>query len=323
MKNATALFSILLLSASCNLRAADLGEAAGKALAAHPEARLSIPGEVEPWLFTVQELQHLTRTPAPEPVQIITEYAAALRELGVELILVPVPAKAAIYPEKLSAALPPPAADSSPLHPLPSGLAEIPGCRVLDLTSLYLARREIEPGDLLYCATDSHWSPLGAQLAAEAVAAMISDHSAVQAAPKIEFQLSEPAPLEFHGDLIAADQRATTAMETLPASIVSPGTSGDSPVLVMGDSHCQVFTKGGPMHATGAGFIDHLAAALSIPVEEISSQSSGADQPRGDVARRTAREPDFWDKRKVLIWLFTEREFTQGTWRKIPAQVRR
>ena len=75
------------------------------------------------------------------------------------------------------------------------------------------------------------------------------------------------------------------------------------------------------MHASGGGFIDHLAAALSLPVEEISSQASGADQPRVDIARRTVKEPDFWERHPVLIWLFTEREFTEGRWREIPARV--
>jgi alginate O-acetyltransferase complex protein AlgJ len=77
------------------------------------------------------------------------------------------------------------------------------------------------------------------------------------------------------------------------------------------------------MLATDAGFIDHLAAALSLPIEDISSQASGADQPRADIARRTVKEPDFWSSRKVVVWLFTAREFTQGKWRTIPTQVKK
>jgi alginate O-acetyltransferase complex protein AlgJ len=77
------------------------------------------------------------------------------------------------------------------------------------------------------------------------------------------------------------------------------------------------------MLATDAGFIDHLAAALSLPIEEVSSQASGADQPRADIARRTVKEPTFWTSRKVVVWLFTAREFTQGKWRTIPAKVQK
>jgi alginate O-acetyltransferase complex protein AlgJ len=77
------------------------------------------------------------------------------------------------------------------------------------------------------------------------------------------------------------------------------------------------------MHTTCGGFIDHLTTDLSLPVEEISTQASGGEGPRIDIARRTVKEPDFWKKKKVVVWLFSAREFTQGRWKKIPAVVQK
>jgi alginate O-acetyltransferase complex protein AlgJ len=35
------------------------------------------------------------------------------------------------------------------------------------------------------------------------------------------------------------------------------------------------------------------------------------------------KNPDFWAKKKIVIWLFTAREFTQGRWKILPAKVQK
>jgi alginate O-acetyltransferase complex protein AlgJ len=77
------------------------------------------------------------------------------------------------------------------------------------------------------------------------------------------------------------------------------------------------------MLATQGGFVDHLQVNLSAAVEEITMQAGGADGPRVEIARNTAKNPDFWTKKKILVWVFTAREFTQGKWRVLPAKVKR
>ncbi len=321
-----------LLSAQ-TASAADFSAAVSNALASASPGRSSVAGAQEPWRFLVKELAHLSKgelaqaenlaalnAEGTDPLPVIQEYAAALKTLGVDLVLTPVPPKAVIYPDQLASDLT--LADAPALKPFLDKIAAF-GIQVVDLETLFREHRAAHPDEQLYCATDSHWSPRGAELAAAAVAAQLSSHAAVNAAPKTSFTVSEAEELQFHGDLLNDEEKAALPPEKLPLRKVSPATAGDSPVLVIGDSHCQVFRAGGPMLASDAGFIDHLAAALSLPIEEISSQASGADQPRADIARRTVKEPDFWASRKVVVWLFTAREFTQGKWRSIPAKVER
>lgn len=323
----------LSLALATGSAAADFTAAVTQALAGAAQGQAASAGAVAPWRFVNKELTHLSKgdlaqaadlsqlnAEGTDPLPVIQEYASALKVLGVELILVPVPAKAAIYPEKLAADLT--LADAPSQKPFLDKIAST-GIQVADLETLFRQHRAAHPEESLYCATDSHWSPRGAELAAQAVAKHIAALPPPASAAKTEFTVSAPEQLEFHGDLLTDAEKSSLPPESLPLKKVSPATAGTSPVLVMGDSHCQVFRAGGPMLATDAGFIDHLAAALSLPIDEVSSQASGADQPRADIARRTVKEPDFWSSRKVVVWLFTAREFTQGKWRTIPALVKK
>lgn len=313
--------------------AADFAKAVATSLASAPKGQSAVSGAVSPWKFVIKELSHLSKgdlaqasditqlnIEGTDPLPVIQEYASALKVLGVDLLLVPVPTKASIYPEKLASDLSP--ADAPSQKAFLDKIAST-GIQVTDLETLFRQHRVAHPDEALFCATDSHWSPLGAELAAKAVATHLASLPAISAEKKTPFTTGTPEALQFHGDLLTDSEKASTPPESLPISKVNPATSGPSPVLVIGDSHCQVFRTGGPMLATDAGFIDHLAAALSLPIEDISSQASGADQPRADIARRTVKEPDFWSSRKVVVWLFTSREFTQGKWRTIPTQVKK
>jgi alginate O-acetyltransferase complex protein AlgJ len=293
---------------------------------------LHIAGDSQPWRFVFKEMVHLSHgdlsrvedlsainTEGTDPLPVITEYHKALQDLGVDLILVPVPAKAAVYPDALSTDLQP------ALPPLSAFISKLntAGVRTLDLAAIFFEQRMKQPDQPLYCTTDSHWSPAGAQLAARHAAKILQQHPALKDLAPTTFNLNPDETIQIHGDLIADEEKASLPPEALSLQSVSPQTSGDSPILVIGDSHCQIFRTGGNMLASNAGFIDHLAQQLSLPIEEVSSQASGADQPRADIARRTAQQPDFWENRKIVLWLFTEREFTQGRWRSIPALVQK
>lgn len=304
--------------------------------------QFAIAGTDPNWRFLVNELKHLqhgdigavdlskVNAEGTDPIPAIAKYNDELKALGVELLLVPVPPKAAIYPEKFASEV-----DAASVPSLAGFFKKLAdqGLQVLDLEAEFKKAKAAAPDKPLYCATDSHWSPYGAQLAAGLVAAKYKDRKEL-----IEHQLRDllklpEQPLEFHGDLLSDADRAALPKEKLPAvragvaanpngTDVNTVESADySPVLVMGDSHCQVFRRGGTMHTTCSGFIDHLVVDLSVPVEEVSTQASGGEGPRIEIARRTVKEPDFWKKKKIAIWLFSAREFTQGRWKAIPAMV--
>jgi len=93
----------------------------------------------------------------------------------------------------------------------------------------------------------------------------------------------------------------------------------DSPVLVLADSHGLVFHDGGDMYAKGAGLVDLLSAELGAPVDLIATRGSGATPVRITLARRARRDRTYLARKKVIIWCFAAREFTESFsgWRKV------
>lgn len=303
---------------------------------------LSVAGKGDAgWFFLRRELEHLQHgdlaaadlakinKEGTDPLPVIAQYAAELKALGVELLVVPVPAKASVYPEKLDAAV-----DAGSVPALAPFLAKLQaaGVATLDLEAEFAKVRAADASKQLYCATDSHWSPAACQLVADWVAGRYKALPAVLAAKVNGLTALAPEVREYHGDLLSDAQKATMAKEKLPLSRAGLGAGGsvttvesdpNSPVVVLGDSHLQVFRKGGNMLDTQGGVVDHLQVALGAPVHEFTMQAGGADGPRVEIARATAKNPEFWAGKKVAIWVFTAREFTQGKWRVIPAQVKK
>ncbi len=92
-----------------------------------------------------------------------------------------------------------------------------------------------------------------------------------------------------------------------------------SPVLLMGDSHCLVYHSGSDMHAKGAGLFDHLTVQLGRPPALIAVRGSGSTSARVALYRKAKRSPEFLNSKKVIIWCFAAREFTQSEgWKKVP-----
>ena len=167
--------------------AAFRADCAAKAAAAEKAGTMTVAGR-DGWFFFDGELRHLAAGPfwgeaaakvsragRPEyadPLPAILDFKAQLVKAGVELILMPVPAKAAVYPDKVSDAVtaPPPRVD--PNHQAFYDLLHRQGVKVIDLTPAFLAHRG-ERRPPVYCEQDTHWSGEGCVLAAKVVAAEV------------------------------------------------------------------------------------------------------------------------------------------------------
>jgi hypothetical protein len=107
----------------------------------------------------------------------ILEYRRQLKERGIELLVMPVPEKSAVYPGRLTSC----AGIESFRSPSEALLDDLrrEGVEVIDLFELFRKfRREAAQegmGDSLYLASDTHWTPEGARLAAETVARRIRE----------------------------------------------------------------------------------------------------------------------------------------------------
>lgn len=335
-------FALSIITCCGRAAAQDFAGTVGSALSSAAADALAVQGTDKSWFFLRKELEHLSvgdlaaadmakaNKEGTDPLPVITKYAEELKALGVELLLVPVPPKAAIYPEKLSDKL-----DAKSAPSMAAYFAKLKGAgvEVLDLETVFKEERTKNPDKQLYCATDSHWSPYAAQLVAKLIADKYKANPAIAENAMRDLIALPEETLEFHGDLITDAQKGEVAKEKLPMqraglavppdgkNVTTVESDPKSPVLVFGDSHLQVFRKGGSMLAMQGGFIDHLQTLLPLAVEEITMQAGGADGPRVEIARATAKNPDFWATKKVAIWLFTAREFTQGKWRPLPAKV--
>ena len=288
--------------------------------------KLSYPGADPEWLFLGQELKHLAEgafwESRSEASDFFLDLHSKLKGVGVELIFVPVPAKAAIYPGKLVEG-----ANADSVHATEPFLAKLAdaGITVIDLEPELRAAAGGDAGIASYCRTDAHPSPATCERVASLVADKLSDRDwakAAAAASSVKFAKGEPAEVKIKGDLIPAEKRAAWKAETVKATKAGvagslaqvPAEDAASPVVVVGDSHAQIFSLGGEMLMTGCGVVDHLQANLGFTVFLATTRGSSSQ-----AQRQIYKGPEFWDGKKALVWVSSAREFTQERrWLKLP-----
>ena len=272
------------------------------ALAAEAENRNEAVVEGQSgWLFLTAELRHVGAAKSLEaggdPVRVIADFARQLAAHRIDLILVPVPPKAIVYPETLPARIAAagvPRLDASHEHLYENLGAH--GVELVDLVPIFLALRLEAP---LYARTDSHWSGRGVELAAAAVAAAVRRRPWVGEIPRETFA-AEPWTAAIAGDLSLLLHPPSGMREMLALTRVTRGgqpveSRRGSPVLLLGDSHALVYNAGGDLLATSSGLPDHLAKELGFPGRprrgpRLRSHSGArgprAARPQRDEARR-------------------------------------
>jgi alginate O-acetyltransferase complex protein AlgJ len=162
--------------------------------------------------------------------------------------------------------------------------------------------------------------------AAQRVAADITERPWLKAMPKLKLH-TERRRVEINGDLGQA-LPGPKMLETLSLRFVGVQENGRltpvepnpaSPVILLGDSHDLVFHGGGDMHAQGAGLADQLASELGIAVDLIAVRGSGATPARVNLLRRARGRADYLAGKRLVIWCFSAREFTESSgWAKVP-----
>lgn len=300
------------------------------AAAAEAPSTLGVSGS-DGWFYLSAELRHLeagefwgskaaavSRATKPEyadPLPAILDFHAQLAKAGVELIVVPVPAKATIYPEHLP----------DDFQGLEKGGAtddafldvlRAEGVKVVKLAPVFAANRGHAEGPL-YCLTDSHWSGVGCVVAAQEIAKSLPEAGAGSSPYESEWQR-----VEISGDL-GAGLRETLRVRKVgrkgPGGLEAIAADEKSPVVLLGDSHNLVFHAGGDMFARGAGLADQLALELGFPLDVVAVRGSGATPARINLLRRAQKNSAYWKGKKCVIWCFSVREFTESDgWRKVP-----
>ena len=304
--------------------------------------RIGVTGR-DGWVFFGPELRHLSlgrfwgpdatavsRSRRPEdadPLPAILDFKRQLDDLGVELLLVPVPPKAVVFPEKVSdtIAIPIPVPRLDPVHQQFYERLRTDGVDVLDLADLFIAER-FHPDGPLYCRTDTHWSGTGCTVAAAAIADVIRgnvwyDEFNIHAYGASWYSTTITGDLTREGGVPWLQEelrlRGVVTGTGRDRSPVSPDPN--SPIVLLGDSHNLVFHAGDDMHATGAGLPDQLAFELGLPLDLVAVRGSGATPARINLLRRAQADPEYWSRKRLVIWCFAARELTESDgWGLVP-----
>ena len=275
----------------------------------------SIVTGADGWYFAAGEVLALADegTGSEPTVDAIAEEAGRLRRDGVEVVVVPVPPKGIVYPDRLAPELGVPVPVRRLDPPLESvyGQLRTRGVRVVDLTERFLRDRFHHEGPL-YCRQDSHWSGVGCVVAAEVIATAIREMAILEAHPTQMYGLAWFVT-PIRGDLWRLLSQSPPPEEIRARGVIAPEDpllapvvrNGNTPIAVVGDTHALVFHGGEPYHARGAGVADQLAFEFRQPVALYADDGSN---PSTDAWKL----PALGTRTRVVIWILVATRLLGG-----------
>lgn len=322
-------------------------------LGANCQGESGCAGRPGRWLFYRQDVEFLVQ-PSPldvrsakldNPVQAILKFRDQLKAKGVELLVVVVPGKPSIYPERLTGV------DGLMLAGHGKAILDslaILGLNTVDLyTPLLAAKADDANLGALYLDDDTHWTPRGAELAAGEVAKKVNammDAGVIDIGePSMDYVASDSLA-DRMGDIgemsglnkfnvfkvqqvtghVIYQQEISERTEA-PADSLSDSTVvrdtvktpfkddfRKSKILILGDSFSRIYQTDAPVNA---GWIAHFAKNISRPVSSIVSDGGASTLVREKLARKAG----VLKGKKLLIWEFVERDLRFGAegWKTI------
>ena len=322
-------------------------------LGANCQGESGCAGRPGRWLFYRQDVEFLVQ-PSPldvrsakldNPVQAILKFRDQLKAKGVELLVVVVPGKPSIYPERLTGV------DGLMLAGHGKAILDslaILGLNTVDLyTPLLAAKADDANQGALYLDDDTHWTPRGAELAAGEVAKKVDsmvdagvidigepsmDYAASDSLADRMGDIGEMSGLnkfnvfkvqQVTGHVVV--QQEISEHRGAPADSLSDSTVvrdtvktpfkddfRKSKILILGDSFSRIYQTDAPVNA---GWIAHFAKNISRPVSSIVSDGGASTLVREKLARKAG----VLKGKKLLIWEFVERDLRFGAegWKTI------
>ncbi len=253
-----------------------------------------------------------------DPGAMIVAFANQLKARHVDFVFVPIPVKATVYPDWLGDVPADLTVNAAGQELFERVRAQ--GVRVLDLTPAFKAARVSSPEQPLYLRTDTHWTPRGAEIAAEWVAKQLVE-AGLESSGGSEFAMREEE-VTLLGNLtrmLAEDEREDFEPEKVKvAQVLSEGGTplsdrvDEAPVVLLGDSYLTIYQR---EQCGSGGFAAHVARVLRQPVDLIAAQGGGP-QTRMDLARRGA---DYLQRKKVVVLAMSERDLYNafGGWKPV------
>lgn len=262
---------------------------------------------------------------ANDPFAAIVDFRDQLAARGIHLVVMPVPNKESIYPDRLTARA---KSLNGVLAPRTKVLLDKLRAAHVETIDLFKEfgdarqRGEAGPGDSLYLAQDTHWTPRGIEIAAKAVARRLLELGWIQLG-QVDYR-AQPAPVRRLGDVLRMMQSPLIERRANPETVSSIQwvrrdngelykDGPDAEILVLGDSFMRIYQQDEPK---AAGFIAHLAQELKQPLISLVNDGGGSTLVRQDLRGR----PAFLKNRKVVLWEFVERDIGIGLegWQLVP-----
>ncbi len=258
----------------------------------------------------------LARWPAADPRPALLRLAADLELRGIKLWLMPAPSKVMVHPEGFTDAVVDIENLDNPSYAELKSELEAAGIRFFEpLPLLRAAARERQ----VYFKADSHWNPVGIDVAAAGLAAALE--AAVPLGPRNRDWRRKVQKINYPGDLarmIHLHHSPLYPAETIEVAMVTdargrlwkPEPSAE--VLLLGDSFANIFApRAGSLPA-------QLAYHLGRDVDRMVMDGGGPVGTREQLDRESRQDVQRLHTTKVVVLEFAVRELAIGRWRVIP-----
>lgn len=266
------------------------------------EGRKGVVTGQDGWLFTAEEVRPLTDD-LDGSLARIARISGQLEAAGARLVIVPVPGKLDVH---VAHADPETAEGIATLYD-----AFLAGLKDRDIPVLDSrdALRVDAARDVAFFRTDTHWTPVGAEHVARALAA-----SGLVEQGETEFGITTGEEVEFTGDLVSfvtSDRLAPMVgfkPETATPYTVSPASGGDALDIFAGTESGATLLIGTSYSANPTfSFAEALKLALRRDVLNLAEEGRGPANPMLDYLRSA----DFREAPPALvIWEFPVRYLT-------------
>jgi alginate O-acetyltransferase complex protein AlgJ len=273
------------------------------------------------------DAEHFAATRPSVPV--FSTVSKWLRQRGIDLIVVPAPRIAEVYPDRIAAGVPPSRIVAPHMRRVLLDLLAA-DVEVVDLLPAFLRQRDGDPTPL-YLLTDGHWSDRAQRIAAAEIGARLKRYSVVEAALAAPARfVATPDEASFPGSLFTSltpseqaeiePRIATTPLTMIKttgqmrfeglrflrpkesdrgAPFQEPGPPfqepDTSPVVVIGDSFTHYFQLA---IKAGTGIDALLSKEINVPVSNVSS-AGATTGPIKEFLRRPALVQD----RRIVVWI--------------------
>jgi alginate O-acetyltransferase complex protein AlgJ len=166
------------------------------------------------WLFTDEEFQFYAHEAdhISEKVDFVAAIHRQLEESQVSLLVTVIPAKARVYSEYLGRYTLPSYTQHRYEHFIEALRAQ--GVTVTDVLPALVASKQHEP---VFLRTDTHWTPFGAKIVAQAIAESIDEHFPQLALAASQVETHFVSQEKYEGDLLSFIPLGNSRNLALPA----------------------------------------------------------------------------------------------------------